>query len=323
MGAIVHFGGTERKADMTDHDAFEAYIAPARARSGVWRVTLGIVLVAVFWFGLAILLLTALSEGWLEPVGLDREIAGLFEAEGRVMPPVGVFVFLLTFLGAWIGLWVVLRLLHRRPFGTLYHPSRWPQARNVLAGALLSLVFQGIGILAYIAVLGPPERTELGVGLWAIWLVPIVLGIVMQATSEELMFRGYILQQFAVWSRNPLVWAVLPALIFTALHVDGSLEPGMLGRMLVHIGMFGLIMAALVWRTGGLGAAIGLHVMNNIVAFCLFGIEGAAFGFELWVFGPDTLTRMFAFDLATGIAMLGVAVFLFPRGRRSAHANHI
>ncbi len=301
---------------MTDiFDPLDAYIAPARARGAWWRVLLGIMLVAVFWFGLAILLLTALGEGWLEPVGLDRSVAAMFGQEGRVMPPEGVFIFLMTFLGAWVGLWVVLRLLHRRPFGTLYHPSRRPQGRNVLAGVLLALGFHVISIATYSVVLGPPQRTELALGLWLIWLVPIILGVVIQATSEELMFRGYLLQQCAVWSRNPLVWAVFPTLLFTALHYDESMDPAMMWRILVHIGVFGLIMAAMVWRTGGLGAAIGLHVTNNILAFCVFGIEGAAFGFELWVFGPDTLTQMFAFDLAMGIAMLGIVLFLFPRGK--------
>ena len=85
-------------------------------------------------------------------------------------------------------------------------------------------------------------------------------------------------------------------------------------RMLVHIALFGLIAAALVWRTGNLGAAVGLHVANNIFAIGNAGIEGSALGFELWLFPAETLERMFAFDLALGLLMLAAVFILFrPR----------
>ena len=303
--------------------AFEAYIAPARACGAWWRVLVGLLIVAFFWFGWSGLLLSAVSLGMLEPVGLGGNTAILSGAEGRRMPPDGILVLLLTFAGLWAGLWVALRLVHCRPFGTLFRPpgsgpsgfgpSGRPQGGTIRAGVLLALAFHAVGLTLYILFLGAPERTEMAFGTWLFWLIPIVLAIMVQASSEEVLFRGYLLQQFAVWSRNPLVWAVVPSLVFAIVHYDAQMEAGMLWRMLVHIAVFGLVAAALVWRTGGLGAAIGLHVTNNIVAICLFGIEGATFGFELWLFGEGALTRMFGVDLVTGLGMLALVLFVFPR----------
>ena len=290
---------------------FDAFVEPARAGGAWWRMLIGLPVILAIWFGFGFGLVNVIATGIFAPLGLDAGSIALLGAEGRVLPPAGVMVFLLTFLGLWVALAITLRPVHRRRFGTLFGPSGKPKGRALIAGAALALGFYVVSILTYTVVLGPPERTDLPLSIWAIWLIPIVIGIAMQATSEELLFRGYILQQFAVWSRHPLVWAVMPSVIFAALHYDGGMEAGMRWRMLVHILIFGLVTAALVWRTGGLGAAMGLHIANNIFAICGFGIVGSAFGFELWVFPPDTLARMFLFDLGTGFLMLAGVFILF------------
>ena len=294
---------------LSENRPFDAYIEPARRRSEWWRVLIGLIVAGAIWFGSGIAFFTLVGTGALTAIGIEPDAVMTLAGEGRTMPPAGVMVFLLTFLGVWVGLWIVVRLLHRRPFGTLFHPSGAPLWRNMLGGVVLALGFYAISMVVYIAVLGLPERTDLPISVWLPWIVPILVGVVFQATSEELMFRGYILQQFAVWSRHPVVWAVVPSLVFAALHYDGGMEPGQRTRMLIHVLVFGLIAAALVWRTGGLGAAAGLHVANNWLAIAGIGVEGTALGYELWLFPPDTLERMFVFDLALGLAMLAAVVF--------------
>lgn len=296
---------------MPESAAFHAYIDPARQRSAWWRVLLGLIVIAGVWFGTGIGLVALATTGALTPLGLGPQAAGSMTGAGRAMPPDGVLFFLLTFLGLWMGVWIALRLMHRRPLGTLFHPARRIGMQNLMRGAAFSLGFNAVSLVTYCIVLGLPARSDLSLPLWAVWIVPIVLAIVMQATSEELLMRGYLLQQFAVWSRHPLVWAIIPAILFAALHYDPGMEPGMRWRMLVHILIFGVITAALVWRTGGLGAAMGLHIANNIMAICGIGMEGSALGFELWLFPADTLQRMFAFDLALGILIFAGVFILF------------
>lgn len=292
---------------------FHAYVAPARPGGAWWRVVLGLVVIGGVWVGFGMALVVLGREGALAFAGIGPEATYALAGESRAMAPAGVMLFLLTFIGIWLGLWIALRLVHRRPFDTLFRPGRRLHGRNLGRGVALGLAFYGAGILTYLAVLGPPERTGVSVSGWAVWLVPIALGIMVQATSEELLFRGYILQHFAAWSRHPVVWAIIPSLAFAALHYDAGMEAGMRWRMLLHILIFGLIASALVWRTGGLGAAVGLHVTNNILAIGGTGVEGSALGFELYVFPADALERMFVFDLSLGLLMLaGVFVFFGP-----------
>ena len=291
--------------------AFHAYIEAARPGGTWWQVLLGIVVVVAVWFGAGLGLAVLISTGIFSAVGLGP---GALDIMGRTLSPAAMIIFLLTFVGLWAGVWIAVRAVHRRPLGSLFGPGGRLDRGDMLRGAGLSAAYLAVGLVAYIAIMGPPQRTELAFSEWAVWIVPVVLAICVQASSEEVMFRGYLLQHFAVWSRNPIVWAVIPTLIFAVLHYDPEMEAGMRWRMLVHIALFGLIAAALVWRTGNLGAAVGLHVANNIFAIGNAGIEGSALGFELWLFPAETLERMFAFDLALGLLMLAAVFILFrPR----------
>ncbi len=113
--------------------------------------------------------------------------------------------------------------------------------------------------------------------------LPIValalLAVPMQAAAEEYVFRGLLMQTIGAWLRHPAFAIVLPVPLFTLGH-----DYDVLG--LVDVTAFGLVAGWLTWRTGGLEAAIGLHVANNavLVGFGGFGLvdlaatEGTATG---------------------------------------------
>ncbi|MBD4543724.1 CPBP family intramembrane metalloprotease, partial [Xanthomonas citri pv. citri] len=65
------------------------------------------------------------------------------------------------------------------------------------------------------------------------------------------------------WIRRPVVavavTAVLSAATFALAH--GSLDPW----ILLDLAAFAVAAVLLTWRTGGLEAAVALHVVNNVV----------------------------------------------------------
>jgi membrane protease YdiL (CAAX protease family) len=109
---------------------------------------------------------------------------------------------------------------------------------------------------------------------WAGWegflpaLIVIVLLVPFQAAAEEYVFRGWFVQAVGAHVRNP-IWAILiGAALFASLH--GYQPAG-----LVDVFVFGAVMGWLTVRTGGLEAAIALHVMNNLFAFGLSAAAGS------------------------------------------------
>ncbi len=150
----------------------------------------------------------------------------------------------------------LLRLLHRRRAIWLWSVSPGVRWRFLLACFLAGLVVL-IGLqflLSGVPVLHPQS------GL-AGWVVAILVTSPIQAAAEEVFFRGYLAQALGlVWRRQwfPVVGS---ALLFALFH--GVQNP----PLFFHRFAFGLIMGALVWRTGGLEASIGAHIANNLGAF--------------------------------------------------------
>lgn len=97
------------------------------------------------------------------------------------------------------------------------------------------------------------------------WLTLAALALLLvgvQATSEELVFRGYLLPRLAV--RLPSTAAVaVSALVFAAAHPS----PGLWGGMLVA--WFGVVFGVATWRSGSVWPAVGLHVGHNALQILL------------------------------------------------------
>lgn len=97
--------------------------------------------------------------------------------------------------------------------------------------------------------------------MWLLLFLTVLL-VPFQATAEEYVFRGYLMQLLGSWLRHPAFAILIPVPFFMAGHmydIYGQLD----------VGFFAIAAGYLAWRTGGLEAAIALHVVNNSVIFVL------------------------------------------------------
>ncbi|SFI21088.1 MULTISPECIES: CPBP family intramembrane glutamic endopeptidase [Microbacterium] len=104
----------------------------------------------------------------------------------------------------------------------------------------------------------PPDRNP---QLW-ITLAVLLLFIPLQAAAEEYVFRGYLQQAIGRWLRHPAFAILLPVPLFVLGHLYDPLGQA-------SVAIFAIAAGWLTWRTGGLEAAIALHVVNNLLAFLL------------------------------------------------------
>lgn len=158
-----------------------------------------------------------------------------------------------------ISLAVVLFVHRRRPqFLCSVRPLfRW---RYLLISMALALVV--LNLFLYLQNLGGPFPTlQPQAQFWG-FLVVILLVTPLQATAEEFFFRGYLLQAFhSLAPRSPWFGVVTSAALFALFHGTQNL-PLFLDRF-----AFGVLVGVLVVKTGGLEAAIGAHIINNVMAF--------------------------------------------------------
>lgn len=284
-------------------EAFDDYVAPAREGArGAWRILATLLLL----LGGLILgtLLGFFALGALGDAGLPRR-------EG----PEALFA---TLFGLAMGvptLWLGVRWLHRRSFSRVLGAAGGLRLRGVMEGAALALGLVAITQTAALAAgwmsLGRIEPPE--IPIWMI--VALALVVPFQAAAEELIFRGYLVQELAARSRFVLVWLLPPAALFTALHVtpDDGAADGL--RIIGHISAFALFTSALVWLTGGLSHAIGVHTVSNWMALLIFqpelGLSGV--GFIATRTEPGAELSLFLLDIAGYAASLPLAALLFRR----------
>ncbi|RWE24226.1 CPBP family intramembrane glutamic endopeptidase, partial [Mesorhizobium sp.] len=163
------------------------------------------------------------------------------------------------------------------------------------------------------------DRGPIPLASWLLFLVPILLLAFLQTSSEEVLFRGYLLRGFASRFGSPLIWATLPVLLFTALHWSTASTLAINACVLVSIAAFALLLTLLVYRTGNLGAAFGAHLGNNLTGFLLISHQQSYNSFALLnakpLEGPGWTTWDAVLIAAIGIASTLLTMLLLLHRR--------
>ncbi|MCC6497265.1 MAG: CPBP family intramembrane metalloprotease [Propionibacteriaceae bacterium] len=163
---------------------------------------------------------------------------------------------------------------------------------------------------------GPPELVWNPDSLFLI--VVILLTTPFQAAGEEYGVRGILARSIGSWfssSRVGLVVAgAVTSVVFMFLH--GAQDPWL---NVYYFGV-GVICSLLVWRTGGLEAAVALHVVNNLIGEITlpFGGLESMFDRQAGVAGPEILIQI-SFTIGLAAAMWWVSKRLgIPRSSAPA-----
>ncbi|WP_345470609.1 CPBP family intramembrane metalloprotease [Glutamicibacter ectropisis] len=90
----------------------------------------------------------------------------------------------------------------------------------------------------------------------------VILLTPLQCAAEELVFRGAMMQVIGSWLKHPLFAILLPVPLFTFGHLYDVYG-------LLDVSAFAIAAGYLSWRTGGLEAAMAMHIINNTFLFLL------------------------------------------------------
>lgn len=162
-------------------------------------------------------------------------------------------------------------IMGARPLGLLSSVTgrlRWRWMLRLVVPALLTFSASfALYLLILPPLVGEPlPAPDVSDRTW-ILLVIVLLLVPLQATAEEYVFRGYLMQTIGGWLRHPLFAILLPVPLFVLGHLYDIWG-------LLDVAVFGVFAAWLTVRTGGLEAAIVVHVVNNASLFALgaFGL---------------------------------------------------
>jgi uncharacterized protein len=233
-----------------------------------WRPVLGIV-IAVTWFLIgASLVFLAVGAAWAS--FQDGAFHTDFAADTSLTPvgPAALLGLNLGIASMIPATWLIMRSVHgMRP--------RWlasvvPKVRWRFLGICLGIAVVALLAQLLVGTLIPGGSGDGATGKLndfslasALSALVVLLTTPLQATGEEYLFRGYLLQAFGSFLGNRWVAILATATLFALAH-GGQNAPLFFDRF-----AFGLMAGWLVTRTGGLEAGIALHVLNNFLAFGL------------------------------------------------------
>ncbi|RDI57421.1 CPBP family intramembrane glutamic endopeptidase [Flavobacterium glaciei] len=112
---------------------------------------------------------------------------------------------------------------------------------------------------------------------FAILVVIAVLLIPVQTSSEEYIFRGYLMQGFANLSRNKWFPLLMTSLIFGGMHIFNPEVAKMGYVVLVYYIGTGLMLGIMTLMDEGMELALGFHAANNLVGALLITSDWSAF----------------------------------------------
>jgi uncharacterized protein len=176
----------------------------------------------------------------------------------------GLALTLFPFILAFFTMVWLIRPLHNRSFGTVINGGRKVRWGRMMFAAFVWAAISALWLLYSVRsdpgnfTLNNSSNTLLILAGLALLLIPF------QAAFEEILFRGYLMQGFAVLARNRWVPVVVTSVLFGLMH---SLNPevkeyGFL-TMIPQYVFFGLVFAVLTMLDDGIELAIGAHAANN------------------------------------------------------------
>jgi uncharacterized protein len=93
---------------------------------------------------------------------------------------------------------------------------------------------------------------------WGGLAVNVLMIAILAAVGEELIFRGILVRLFREWTGNIHLAVIIPALLFSALHLQFY---GFFGRLVL-----GIVLGYLFVWSGSLWVPIAVHFLNNAMA---------------------------------------------------------
>lgn len=243
-----------------------------------WKPILVAVIAASFYFAMALSfgLLTApvlilVDPGYAQGV-IDGSIPAL-----DTQHPISILIGMVSIILMLPAVLLAMLAMGIRPIGRLWSVAgrmRWGLLLRTAGAAVVGvIVMNTAGILSEMVISGlageRPTAETVGLGFGGpgfdvnaaiISGVLILFLVPFQAAAEEVVFRGLALQVLGSWMRSPWLAIGLSSVAFALMHIYDIW--GMLA-----VGIMGLVAAWLTWKTGGLEAAIAIHVLNNLVAF--------------------------------------------------------
>ena len=231
-----------------------------------WKYILGsIIIIGAATLGQIPLTLVFLNES----LKTNKIPTNTNEALQSLDSNLSLFLMMLSFVFGFIGLILVVKYFHKQSLLEITTSRKKVDWGRIIFSFILWTIFTIISTIV-INYMNP------GSLIWNFKPVPFALLFIIatvlipiQTSTEEYVFRGYLMQGFANLSLNKWFPLLMTSLIFGSMHVLNP-EVDKIGYwVLVYYIGTGLFLGILTLMDEGLELALGFHAANNLITALL------------------------------------------------------
>lgn len=175
-----------------------------------------------------------------------------------------IFLVGLSFSISYLFLYLCLRFIHKKNFISIINTGnkiRWNRI-GVGAAAWLGIIV----ILDIISYIIDPNSFKISLNPQGFWILALLalIAFPIQASFEEVFFRGYLMQGFSLIFKRPWVVLLVTSLCFSLLHWWNGGTIVMSLSIVLGTFIIGLMLGILTMADNGIEMAIGVHIINNL-----------------------------------------------------------
>lgn len=184
-------------------------------------------------------------------------------------PNLSLFLIMISFVFAIFGVYFVVKYLHKQTFLSVTTSRNKVDWKRIFFSFGIWTVFAIVSTL--IAFYASPEEL-----VWNFKPIPfailVVIGVTLipiQTSTEEYVFRGYLMQGFANLAMNKWFPLLMTSLIFGTMHIFNPEVEKMGYIILVYYIGTGLFLGIITLMDEGMELALGFHAANNLIGALL------------------------------------------------------
>lgn len=174
------------------------------------------------------------------------------------------------FVAAFIGLYIAVRFIHHKRFITLV--TAFEKFRFKLfffSFALWSVILLCTTVVSYLTN-SEDMILQFNLKRFLLLLLICLVFLPIQTLTEEIFFRGYLLQGLAQVFKNGIIPMILTSLFFGLAHLSNpEVEAFGSSLMFVYYVVFALFLSSITLLSEGLELAYGIHLANNLLSALL------------------------------------------------------
>ena len=246
-----------------------------RSENKFWKYLLGSVFIITASFvGQLPLLIAVIGKTILTGASYPSTTDGIIHF---FEPNLTFFLLLISFVFALASIYFVVRYLHQQTFLSVTTSRKKIDWNRILFSFGLWAVFSIVSTLVFYFSNPSLYVLDFKPVPFAILFVIAVALVPIQTSTEEYVFRGYLMQGFANLAQNKWFPLLMTSVIFGGMHFFNP-EVEKIGNIVFvyYIGT-GLFLGIITLMDEGLELALGFHTANNLIGALLVTSDWSAF----------------------------------------------